>query len=132
MYENQNDRQFENSDKGQKEDESQNREGTLSQAQTQSDRTERRNFDYRSSDENQTGINVGEHPERNRMNQEEYDLSRLHGIPNNNDFSSLNMEDDDDLEEEEEEEVDLDEEDDENEVTNPGLYGDDLIGLRDS
>lgn len=129
MYENQNDRQFENSDKGQKEEDLQNWEGTLSQTQSRPDRTEDFDFNYSSSDEYQTGDMVVEGSGRNQLNLE-FELNRLHAMPNNNDFSSMNEEEEEDLDEEEE--LDLDDEEDENEVTNHRLYGDDLTGLRDS
>jgi hypothetical protein len=157
MYENQIDRLFENSDKGQEEEDRQNREDTLSQSQTRSDRIDD-DADYNNPnpEEDDTGAIVGRNSERDQMNQEEYELSRLHAIPKNDDFSSINEErdeeknlveddlveddldeddlDEDDLEEDDLEEDDLEEDDleEEDEETNAQVYGDDHSGLRDS
>ncbi|MBW8332929.1 MAG: hypothetical protein K0M40_12975 [Prolixibacteraceae bacterium] len=148
MYENKNDRQFENSDKGQEEEDRQNREDTLSQAQTRSDRIhDDADNNNPTPEEDDTGVIVGGNSEREQMNHEEYDLSRLHAIPKNDDFSSMNeeldkekdLDEEDDLEEDDLEEDDLEEDDleeddleEEDERINAQVYGDDLSGFRDS
>ena len=115
MYENQNDRQFDNSGQGQNENDRQN----WDDSQTQSDKYDDVNSNNPSSEE------------RNQMNHEEYELSRIHADPNNNDFSSMNNEEEDDLDEEEEDDLE-EEEDDEIEETNPSVYQDEPIKMRDS
>lgn len=124
MYKNQNDQQFDNSNKGINDEGSQNWEDPT---------TDVVYFNNPSTEEDKTLVKVGRYKERFPMRMEEYERRRLQAFPKNNDFFSSNK--DDEREEENDlgiNEDDQDEDDiDENEEE-PRDFDDELLELGES